>query len=169
LALPEDLQAQARHLASKEPKKPRQASLRRAISAAYYALFHLLVAEAARAMAPAKPSALRGHVRRAFVHEDMKKVCVQFRHGNVENLSDALKAMVSPPIEGELSTVADAFVELQEARHDSDYDTTEVFARAEALEKLQQASEAFAAWKAVKGKPNATAFLAALLLNKQWR
>jgi len=43
LALPDDLLAQAKHLASKEPKRPRQASLRRAISGAYYALYHLLM------------------------------------------------------------------------------------------------------------------------------
>ncbi|HXQ50908.1 MAG TPA: hypothetical protein VN802_07435 [Stellaceae bacterium] len=169
MALPEDLLAQAKHLASKEPKKPKQASLRRAISAAYYALFHLLVADAARVMSPAQPPALRARVRRAFTHEDMKKACIQFRPGKVENLTEALKALVSEPIQSELSLIADAFVELQEARHDADYDTTQVFARADTLEKVEQANEAFAAWKLVRNEPNATAFLAALLLNRLWR
>lgn len=40
-----DLPAQARHLATCEPQRPRQASLPRALSSAYYAVFHLLIAE----------------------------------------------------------------------------------------------------------------------------
>ncbi|MGO9228583.1 MAG: hypothetical protein ACLQKA_05140, partial [Bryobacteraceae bacterium] len=38
----DDLLEQSRHLAQRERKRPRQASLSRAISTAYYALFHLL-------------------------------------------------------------------------------------------------------------------------------
>lgn len=48
VALANDLLEQAYHLARKEPKRPRQASLRRAISTSYYALFHLLISEATR-------------------------------------------------------------------------------------------------------------------------
>ena len=46
VSLPRDLLAQARLLATKESSRPKQASLRHAISAAYYALFHLLVTDA---------------------------------------------------------------------------------------------------------------------------
>jgi hypothetical protein len=46
MSLPADLLAQARRLVSLDPRRPRQASLRRAISTAYYALFHLLISEA---------------------------------------------------------------------------------------------------------------------------
>ena len=38
MSLHQDLLAQARHLLRKEPRRPKQASLRRAVSAAYYAL-----------------------------------------------------------------------------------------------------------------------------------
>jgi len=41
-----DLLEQANHLARREQRKPKQARLRRAVSTAYYAVFHLLVAEA---------------------------------------------------------------------------------------------------------------------------
>ena len=44
MALADDLLEQAQHLAMRDPKRPRQASLRRAVSTAYYALFHLLIA-----------------------------------------------------------------------------------------------------------------------------
>ena len=43
MTLASDLLAQAKHLAGRERGRPRQASLRRAASAAYYALFHLLL------------------------------------------------------------------------------------------------------------------------------
>ena len=43
MRLPEGLLEQAQHLVKREPKRPKQASLRRAISTAYYALFHLLI------------------------------------------------------------------------------------------------------------------------------
>jgi hypothetical protein len=127
VALPDDLLAQARFLARREPKRPRQASLRRAISAAYYALYHLLVSVGASAMAPRQPSGLRPRVQRAFAHDEMKRVCQQFLQGHVGSLTPALQALVADPMEPELATIADAFVALQEARHSADYDTTELF------------------------------------------
>jgi len=45
MAYPDHLLEQAKHLAKREKKKPRQASLRRAVSTAYYSLFHLLIHE----------------------------------------------------------------------------------------------------------------------------
>ena len=45
MALAEDLLKQAFLLVHREPKNPRQASLRRSVSTAYYALFHLLIQE----------------------------------------------------------------------------------------------------------------------------
>ena len=47
MGLAEDLLRQADHLAAYERLNPSQASLRRAVSTAYYALFHLLIGEAA--------------------------------------------------------------------------------------------------------------------------
>lgn len=46
MAFAADLLDQAQHLAQREPKRPKLASLRRSISTAYYALVHLLIAEA---------------------------------------------------------------------------------------------------------------------------
>jgi hypothetical protein len=42
----DDLLEQAHHLVTREEGEPKQASLRRAVSTAYYALFHLLIDEA---------------------------------------------------------------------------------------------------------------------------
>jgi len=48
MAFAQDLLEQSSHLANREPRRPRQASLRRAVSTAYYALFHLLIQEATK-------------------------------------------------------------------------------------------------------------------------
>lgn len=56
------------------PGRPRQATLRRTISTAYYALFHLLVSEATSRMGLRGPDAKRFQrgLGRAFEHETMK-------------------------------------------------------------------------------------------------
>jgi hypothetical protein len=166
MALHHDLLEQANHLALREPKKPRQASLRRAVSVAYYAVFHLLVSEGARKLSPTHPGALRGHIGRAFAHGDMKTVCVQFAAGSPAARTLPLVAL---PLAPDLVSVASAFVELQEARHSADYDTSMVFNRFDVLQKIRTARRAFTSWTVVRGTPNASVFLAALLLQKHWR
>jgi hypothetical protein len=120
-------------------------------------------------MAPAKPSNLRVRVQRAFVHAEMKRVCQQFRQGNVNNLPTVLHGRISAPISRDIANVADAFVELQEARHAADYDTSEIFTRPDVLAMIDNVDQAFASRKAVKETPNANVFLAALLLERKWR
>ena len=50
MRLANDYLEQARHLATRERTRPKQASLRRAVSVAYYALFHLLCDEASNVL-----------------------------------------------------------------------------------------------------------------------
>jgi len=168
VGLPEDLLEQAGHLARRERKRPRQASLRRAVSAAYYALFHLLTSEAANLIGPAAPAGLRQQVRRAFAHREMKHVCKQFGSGSVQSLNAGTRKLVTAPLAPELVSVATAFADLQEARHQADYDVSEVLTRVDVLQKIALARQAFAAWQAIKGTPNAAVFLAALLLQRHW-
>jgi hypothetical protein len=169
LAIPQDLLAQAKHLANREPKRPRQASLRRAVSAAYYALYHLLAEAGAQTLAPPNPPQLRSRIRRAFSHADMKRVCSSFQHNNVENLPDEIKPLIIEPLQQEFSIVAETFVQLQEDRHMADYDFSKQFARTDVLIKIDMVDQAFAAWRVVRRSSNANAFLAAMLLHKHWR
>jgi hypothetical protein len=166
MALHHDLLEQADHLASRERLRPRQASLRRAVSAAYYALFHLLADEGARRLTPPQPSPLRRQVSRAFDHRHMREVCQEFKK---PNLPDNLRALLDLPVETDLMAVANAFVALQNARHEADYDLSATFNRIEVLQKIAQVHSAFFSWQAVRGRPNATVFLAALLLRRHWR
>ena len=74
MAYPDDLLEQERHLAKREPKRPRQARLRRAISSAYYALFHLLIAETVKNW---KRPQERYSLARMFDHAAMGKTCTK--------------------------------------------------------------------------------------------
>jgi hypothetical protein len=165
VTLHHDLLEQARHLANRESRRPRQASLRRAVSAAYYALFHLLASEGAAIVTRGGRLPLRAQVQRAFAHGDMKKTCQHFAAGGLPEL---VKSLVVPPLEPELVSVAKAFIRLQEERHAADYDTQRQFGRVAVLSLVNMVQSAFGDWAAVRSTPNAAAFLTALLLNRQW-
>lgn len=168
MTLHADLLEQARHLASREPRKPRQASLRRAVSAAYYALFHFLTDEATLRLVPTRPAGLRQQVRRAFQHADIRMACQLFSSGSVmddRNPNNLLHLLVNL-LEQEIRFIAATFVSLQRARHLADYDHVTLLVRAEALLKIDQAERAFAAWKAVRLEPNARVFLTALVFQR---
>jgi hypothetical protein len=59
MTLPHTLLAQAGLLATKERLRPKQASLRRVISTAYYALFHFLVDKSCRFLVSGSVDPLR--------------------------------------------------------------------------------------------------------------
>lgn len=162
MSLHSDLRHQARHLATREPKRPRQASLRRAISTSYYSLFHLLVRDASRFMvAGNNRDQLRQCLGRAFAHHTMKVLAKRFASGNCPpKLSPALKGQ---PIPTELKEVAQTFVDLQQARHEADYDTARRFTRAEAVDLVDQCDQAFSNWQAVRGTTSAEVFMVGLL------
>jgi uncharacterized protein (UPF0332 family) len=165
VSLSGDLIEQAEHLAKREPKKPRQASLRRAVSSAYYAMFHMLIADGALTLIPNTPASLRHQAQRAFIHGEMKKACAQFVTSPATGIAADL---INDPLEEEFNRVAAAFVELQEARHAADYDLSQTFDRVSVLQTINQAKSAMTDWKAVRKKPNANVFPAALLLHSRW-
>ena len=59
-------------------------------------------------------------------------------------------------------------MQLQQERHDADYNTAARFSRSDALNEVSRAREAFAAWNRVRSSPEATAFLLHLLLRERW-
>src|SRR5206468_7082199 len=86
---------------------PPEAELRRAISTAYYALFHLLInASTTRGVATVD---LRPYVARNFEHRQMLAVCRKYTNLTVDPTGQ--------PVPVEVQRVADAFVQLQNARH----------------------------------------------------
>jgi hypothetical protein len=171
VALHDDLLEQAKHLAVREANKPRQASLRRAVSAAYYSVFHLLAHEGAKRFVPSTPKNLRLHIERAFVHGEMKAACEFFAGASITNPQNSgnLLHLIAPPIEPELSSLSATFVDLQQARHIADYDHRHQFSRLSALFRVSQADQAFKDWTSVRNRPNANVFLALLLFQNRWR
>ena len=165
MSYPEDLLKQANHLARLDRKKPVQANLRRAISAAYYALFHLLICDAAKRFSPPEPKGLQQQWQRAFAHGAMKDICQKFAS---VNLPENLRPLLAAPLSKELIAIAKAFVSLQQARHDADYDLRQAFSRPDAINQIKKAENAFVAWKQIRRAPDAAVFLSALLLSKQW-
>ena len=159
-----DLLAQARHLAGKEPKRPKQASLRRAVSAAYYSLFHLLVSEAASSMLRGRErSDVHPVFRRAFVHGHMKRVAESFAGGTVPKAWQA--PMGEAPVSADLRQVASAFVNLQEARHEADYDFSRPFIRSDVRDLIDVAEKAAGLWRNVSGNLEGQVFMTALLVH----
>jgi len=69
MEFPGELLQLARDIANLHPDSPNQASLRRAVSTAYYAIFHLLISEATANWA--RPE-LRAILGRCFDHGPMK-------------------------------------------------------------------------------------------------
>lgn len=166
MSLPGDLLDQARDLARKEPRKPRQASLRRAVSVAYYSFFHLLVAEASRAIAGGS-SLCRCLTARAFNHSEMKEASKAFAGGTFP--SHVEFALGSQGMAPELRLVAEVFHELQQARHEADYDTSRRFTRWEARALVAQAEQATQSWRRIRSTEGAKIYLHALFAWRKWR
>jgi uncharacterized protein (UPF0332 family) len=149
----DDLLEQAYDLAHKEPESPKQASLRRAASTAYYALFHLLIDEAVGKWAVERH---RSILARTFEHSKMKGTC-----------DDVLKTVTSGGIVlPELTVVAHNFIRLQQHRHTADYDNSKQSSRSDVLNVLALATDAFAAWRAISAQDAAQDYLLQLFLPK---
>lgn len=149
----EDLLEQAHELAHKEPASPKQASLRRAVSTAYYALFHLLIDEAVSHWTVERQ---RSVIARTFEHDRMKKVCT--------DVAERAKSDQSFP--RELNTVTLAFIQLQQQRHTADYDNATTWTRTDVEQVLVATLDAFTAWKIICNHDAAQDFLLNLFLPK---
>ena len=162
MSLASDLLEQAYHLARREPKRPRQASLRRAVSTSYYALFHLLISEATLNWRQSSQRATLGRY---------------FQHGSMATASDRQTADCSrvlrsnpPPAPGVdtdcmagLRTVSLAFYQAYQQRQTADYDTAEQWTRTEALAVIDSVDSAFKAWSDIRNHKLAHNYLLSLL------
>lgn len=167
MSLHADLLEQAFALAKLERGKPKQASLRRALSCAYYALFHLLVSEGAALLGSKLGKDARIRLRRAFVHADMRAVCASYA-GSPSRLPPQVAILLNFPLDPDLQAVASLFLELQEERHSADYDVASVFNRTDVLTFISTLKGMFAKWANIRASDNAKIFLVDLLLRKSW-
>ena len=122
--------------------KPRSPG-RRAFAARYRPpitpCFHLLVADGAKQLSPTKPAGLRLLIQRAFNHGEMRNVCKGFAEGYtaaVKNQqpgqpSPATRQLLTLPLGPTLFAAIRAFVDLQEARIEADYNLDKQWSRLE--------------------------------------
>jgi len=164
MSLHADLLSQARNLVQREPRRPRQASLRRAVSSAYYALFHLLIHEASRILVTG--DSMRQLMSRAFIHAEMNKTSKSFAGGTLPQRFNIVTGGVVVP--NRLRDVAQAFVDLQQARHEADYNLARSFTRAEAQAFVDHVEQAFDDWRDVRNDDFARLYLVCLLLWERW-
>lgn len=166
MAFPDDLLELAQDLASLHPESPHQASLRRAVSTAYYALFHLLISEATANWA--RPE-LRAILGRCFDHGPMKTA-------SETKVSQINALFQRNPPEGpektvaiHLRTVVYAFIQAQQRRNDADYNMAKDWTPVEVNKQIASVSEAFKAWNIIRDEAVAQAYLVSLLGAKERR
>lgn len=131
----DDLLEVAVHLAQREAGRPKTVSLRRAVSSAYYALFHALAwLCAARLVGENKGWPLRSPIYRSLDHRRTLDV---LRPNAPENRDDP-----------HLRIVSFAFRVLQDARHNADYNPeTFAFDRSATLNLIEAARRAIGTLK----------------------
>jgi hypothetical protein len=151
----DDLLKDAYHLAQRGGQHPKQSSLRRAVSNAYYALFHLLISDFVLNW---KTKGQRATLGRVFDHKKMKDTSKKISDKNVKNPSATQTV---------LRSVTSAFVRLQQARHDADYDNGKVWSRTDVARTLRIATDAFAGWKVIRKEPEAQDYLLSMLGPRQ--
>jgi uncharacterized protein (UPF0332 family) len=125
-----DLIETARMLATAGPGRPKQSNLKRAISTAYYALFHAFAHDAADLLVGGGVSRKRSswrQVYRALEHGTAKSACAEAKH---------------PPFAQRIVSCASAFVTLQQARHSADYDPGHRLTLADAKSRITLAEQA---------------------------
>jgi hypothetical protein len=133
-----------------------QAELRRAVSTAYSALFHLLVSETALNWSR---DSSRNALGRMFDHSLMKKVS--------SRIADSKKTPFTgedPTIVSGLRFLAEIFVELQNERHVADYDNGRIWTPLDAIVPIASAKTAFEAWNEIKHTDIAQEYLVSLLI-----
>lgn len=169
MSLAEDLLHQARFLAELNPAStPAQVDLRRAVSSAYYAVFHMLSNDAAAQVTGGLAIELQIKTQRALNHSDMYATAGFFARSGRDKLEE--KAIALPTaISSVLADIADGFRTLQEERHRADYDVQASFDRIKTLELVTMAEKLFVDWQMEKETENAKVFLASLMFWKAWR
>ncbi len=160
MGLAHDLLEQANHLATYEGANPSQASLRRAVSTAYYALFQLLVEDAGGRWQGSVEA--RTGLERALQHGSMEKISRKFRNATWEDWHGNQQ-----PVPLALRRVARAFVDLQDARHTADYDNHEQWSPTDVHTILDTARYAIENWQSIRTDPMAGNYLLMMLLYKQ--
>ncbi len=137
---PAQLLAAARLLAAPGASpSPSEGQLRRAISTAYYALFHTFLRAGAERFMGLRANRRPGYaiLYRGFNHGRMKTICAAV---DAPRLSPALERQLGcQAVHPDVRNCANIFLALQGARHRADYDPYAVFTHGDAVKLTDQA------------------------------
>lgn len=111
--------------------RPQQARLRRAISTAYYAMFH--------ALAESNANALIGSSSDSRNSSEWTRTYRAINHGTARSQMIALSTNQFPD---SIADFAETFVDLQAQRNDADYNPLSVFTRSETTAAISRAAAA---------------------------
>jgi hypothetical protein len=148
---PQHLLDQASTLTEAQARHSTETDLRRAMSAAYYAVFHAIASAAADSIVPANKRATEQYARvyRSISHGALRKLCDRVRSKNLAFGSD-------------IREFAAAVADLQEKRHSADYDPTFTAIRLDTRLTIHAARSAISQFEAAPAAERAH-FLSLLL------
>ncbi|MEH2532957.1 uncharacterized protein (UPF0332 family) [Bradyrhizobium sp. AZCC 1588] len=159
---PDHLFEQAEKLIAPQAGRPRQVDVRRAISAAYYAIFHAIIAAAADQFIGVtnRDESRYGLVYRSVDHGWLRKLCEEVQKPTLS--SKFRRCAPAAGFGANIVAFAAATEELQEKRHSADYDVMIRINRSDAALAITTARAALGRFHGA-GEPERLAFLSLLL------
>jgi hypothetical protein len=131
--------------------------LRRGTSTAYYGLFHCICLEASDHLLSGSSEQTRLAFARTFGHRQVRKGCdwIASGAGSPTSVERIVRYLRPTPI----ADVAAAFGDLQEARHDADYNHLAVLSKATAAAYVADAEAAIGALRSASRRQRAAFFV----------
>jgi uncharacterized protein (UPF0332 family) len=159
---PDHLFEQASKLISAQAGRPRQADIRRAISAAYYAIFHATITRAVDQFVGVtnRDRSRYGLVYRSVSHAWLRDLCKEAQKATPSNRFRPYAP--STGFGSNIAAFAAAVIELQEKRHSADYDVMIRVNRSDAALAIATARAALKRFSKASGARR-LAFLSLLL------
>jgi uncharacterized protein (UPF0332 family) len=161
LSFPRELYLQAVHLHGLYATQPSQAHLRRAVSACYYSVFHLLIEAASAKWLVVEQ---RTRFARVFEHGRMKQAALEVSKRLGTSKPEDPVYTADPDEVAKLIGIAVSFVELQSQRHVADYDSSKTWTAAEVEDALFEAESALQVWNEIQHSVPAQEFLLAMFV-----
>lgn len=152
----------ARLAAPGKPSDTDQIDLRRAVSAAYYAVFHLLTMTAAESWAVGRE---RHRFARLFEPGRLRTASLALPGKLKERLGDNASPDDQKTADT-LAAIAKDFVALQQDRNSADYDNSRVWSYTEVENVILRAHDLYVGWNTVSKTPLAESYLLDLLGGK---
>lgn len=173
MSLPADLIDQPRSLAKSGRRRPKQADLRRAVSTAYYAVFHALSELAAdRVLRGVSHDrlGLTSLVQRSISHSNVKKAAAWLSCAPGQIKGVVRQARGNGAVNARLQWVCTRIVTLQELRHQADYDFSNQsprWNRADALRLIDEAKRCIEELRDLEPSPDLTLLLVGCVLGER--